>query len=245
MTRQFGQLHLKFTPACRYLFGNSGFDLVLEGTGWTQDQPITFTHTVSAGTLDWEADPGPPLTINELTIAGGRSHKADTSHIIRTDGWNDHATMAINHIEKPPVDDPDICLIRVAPFSDDVFEKWYSRSIRFNDKTPGKLTIEVDVFNNSISRAGEVTCEFFEGKPTLAQGEPKKLEPPKDLLGHATRPDLGPRARATLRLTVPLPGNMPCYITVRVSCTVPPKKKTYWTIYPPDKLAAVRSVEQG
>jgi hypothetical protein len=143
--------------------------------------------------------------------------------------------------EKRVLDIPDICLIRVSPFSDDIYQKWYSRSIRFNDKTSGKLTIEVDVFNNSINGSGEVTCEFFEGEPIremVGANYTGNLAPPDKVLGQEKCAALNARGRARLALTVPKPGTLPCFITVRVSCKGSPKKKIYWNIYPADQFAA-------
>lgn len=50
------------------------------------DQRPTYTHTVSDGTLDWDADPGPPLTITELSVAGDQSVNVDTSRC-QWSGW--------------------------------------------------------------------------------------------------------------------------------------------------------------
>lgn len=39
--------------------------------------PPTYTLTVQHGLLDWDADPGPPLTINALSVVGERSAKVE------------------------------------------------------------------------------------------------------------------------------------------------------------------------
>jgi hypothetical protein len=163
--------------------------------------------------------------------------------------WDVDLSPGANYNLEAPVlpanrrlDDPDICLMRVAPFSADVFQKSFSRSIWFDDTTPEKLTIEVDVFNNSIRESGEVTCELFEGKPMPVYDDHVKawkLEPPKKHLGQATCAGLKTRGREKLKLTVQKPRTTPCYITVQVSCKGgPPKKKIYWNIYPADQLAS-------
>jgi hypothetical protein len=167
--------------------------------------------------------------------------------------WDVDLSPGTNYNPRAPVDgkmrrldNPDICLIRSQPFSKDNKAKWYSRSISFDDKTPGKLIVEVEVFNNSINPAEEVKCEFFAGMPAVVKDV---WGPTGTKLGEATLPELHAQGRSSkpLSLTVPRPQKLPYYFSVRVSCKGPPvlKPKTYWNVYPADSLAAYHSVSMA
>lgn len=219
------------------------------------DSTVSTTHTTRTDQMHWSVssgsveDPIYSYNIHPCIYVHKKLGFLVISWDVDLSPGTNYDPKALIQPQNRRLDDPDICLIRVAPFSADVFEAWYSRSIRFDDKTePGKLKILVDVFNNSINEAGEVTCEFFEGMPTVVQPTESrnkpKLEPPGKSLGDPQRcSGLNALGRETIRLTVPLPEKTPCYIVVRVSCKIPPKKKTYWNVYPPNKLAAFRSVQ--
>lgn len=127
------------------------------------------------------------------------------------------------------LDDPDVCVVRVDPFSKDNQQKWYSRSIRFHDQDPDKLTIEVEIFNNSIVEAKLVKCELFGPQSEL------NLDPRGNAVHVETVPRIDACGRSTLSFTVKRPKKTPCYFTVRVSCEVPFKPKTYWNSYPAQK----------
>jgi hypothetical protein len=153
-------------------------------------------------------------------------------------GSNYHLDVPVDHTLRR-LNDPDICLIRVAPHSTDPYLKWYSRAITFDEKSHDKqLLIEVELFNNSLVRSAEVKCEFFQDNPIVLRNDRDHalgLSEKAVKLGSLTHPGLGPCGRTKISKLVTLPDTKPCFIVVRVSSF--PRAKTYWNVYPADSFS--------
>ena len=74
---------------------------------------------------------------------------------------------------------PDVCLVRVYPEADDVVQQAFSRAISIVDSAKDDGTfvtdIEVEIFNNSLAPAKDVSCSMHDVSAAFARGWPKDL----------------------------------------------------------------------
>jgi hypothetical protein len=127
-----------------------------------------------------------------------------------------------------------ICLIRSVPQSKDPLYNSFSRSISFVENSDGTVDIVVEVFNNSLSPALNVSCEILLGKP---QKRHDGVTMPIERLGKATLDgELKPAQRRSVTLARQKL-TRPIAVTVRPFIGGIPSDY-YWAVHPPEAFFA-------
>ncbi|HEX2052844.1 MAG TPA: hypothetical protein VHJ78_03825 [Actinomycetota bacterium] len=114
---------------------------------------------------------------------------------------------------------PQVCMLRVEPDTDDPVKKQFSRSFFFEKRADDKVDISVEIFNNGILNAEDVSCDFYLGRPEKAYSKELKkkiVRLPETKLGTVKMQGILPGARrSTIRLPdQALPPNS--YVTVQL-----------------------------
>ena len=134
---------------------------------------------------------------------------------------------------------PQPSMIRRYPDSSSDVYNTFTRSIVVKKNSDGTMSVEAEIFNNGLTNARHVSCEFFDISEDFGPQWPtatKSFTEPKRSLGKGTLDLLGPLGRETICL----PGSIkakegPYYIAVHlhmgtIDCNV------YWGVYPPNTL---------
>jgi hypothetical protein len=92
------------------------------------------------------------------------------------------------------------------------------------------VPVTVELFNNSLQTARQVTCEFYAGAPKVTMVDKKPtLTPSGDMVGSQQLPTIGPGARG--KVTLPMSLKDGDQVVVKVYL-VPSIAQVYWGIYP-------------
>lgn len=144
----------------------------------------------------------------------------------------------------PSFTSPELCLIRPQPHLKNPIHKQFSRSISFVEKEGSNDTtfvgdIVVEIFNNGLSSATDVACEFFDvsSKFTPEPDGIKQLTLPTLTLGKVPFPDeVKPLDRPSVTLSNKTLAR-PVYVAVQLSRAGAPGH-VYWGTYPPENYFA-------
>jgi hypothetical protein len=127
---------------------------------------------------------------------------------------------------------PHVCLIRLVPESNNAIYQSFSRSITFVENQDGTTDIVVEIFNNSLRSALNVSCEFFLGQPD--KGASGLKLPAQRLAKVNLDGELKPVERRSVtlarqKLTKPI------YVSVQLFIGQIPGA-VYWGVHPPEKF---------
>jgi hypothetical protein len=138
----------------------------------------------------------------------------------------------------PKVTAPQPCLIRINPDSKGEIGQAFSRAISFVERPNGTMDIEVEIFNNGLSAARHVSCEFFDVSSEFSHGWPADIKPLMNQEHHLAKVDLDGELKPVERRKVTLGGHKfpdPVYIAVRLFMDSIPFG-VYWGVHPGDKF---------
>lgn len=127
---------------------------------------------------------------------------------------------------------PGIMLPSIYPNSSDPVLAGFSRAISFGDASDGLVPVEVELFNNSLQTARRVTCEFYQGAPTVqnVNGKPQ-LVPTGAMVDSQQLSTIGPGARGTVTQPMSLAEGDQVVVKVYIAPLVN-LAQVYWGIYP-------------
>lgn len=132
----------------------------------------------------------------------------------------------------PKLASAQLALVRPVSNSTDFLYSRFTRAIAIVDKGDGTFDIGVEIFNNSLGTAKEVSCKIYEGQPEKTS---KGIALPDVLLGEATVVGgLGPVGREWAYLRGKKL-NKPAYVTIQLFLGAIPGE-IYWSVYPPERF---------